>query len=352
MNADPTEPDDDNGPDGPLSASRIGKRKAGPLRWLVAALALTIALLAATAGISLLVLDSWARKAGPLNTEAIIIVKPGSGLAVIARQLEDAGVISNARWLIAWTMLHDAARSLKAGEYAFAPGTTPHDALSRMQAGETLVHALVIPEGLTVVEILDRLEAQPLLEGEPGSSPAEGTLLPETYYFHRGDSRTEIISRMQDAMARTIDGLWDQRQPNLPIASKQEALTLASIVEKETGVPSERARVAGVFINRLRRNMRLQSDPTVIYALTGGKQALGRALTRADWKHSDPYNTYQNAGLPPGPIANPGRASIEAVLNPEAHKFLFFVADGTGGHAFAETYAEHQRNIQRARQKP
>jgi UPF0755 protein len=174
-------------------------------------------------------------------------------------------------------------------------------------------------------------------------------LLPETYHYSWGDSRADLLKRMQTAMQTAVKAAWDKRSLSLPLDNPKQALVLASIVEKETSVPQERARVAGVFINRLIANMRLQSDPTVVYALTQGSGALGRSLTRADWKFESPYNTYVNEGLPPAPIANPGKASIEAVVNPEQHDFVYFVADGTGGHAFAKTLAEHNRNVARWR---
>jgi len=208
-----------------------------------------------------------------------------------------------------------------------------------------VVRRFTVPEGLTSSQIVTLLREEPALSGEIKDEPAEGSLLPETYHYSWGDSRTDLLKRMQAAMQTAIKTAWDKRSLSLPIDNPKQAMVLASIVEKETSVPQERARVAGVFINRLIANMRLQSDPTVVYALTQGTGALGRPLNRADWKYESPYNTYLVDGLPPAPIANPGKASIEAVMNPEQHDFVYFVADDSGGHAFARTLAEHNRNV-------
>jgi len=221
----------------------------------------------------------------------------------------------------------------------------PQQALRIVVSGQTVTRTLTIPEGLTSREIVARLRQAPGLTGEIAEVPDEGDLLPETYHYERGDSRSELMARMREAMDRTLDALWPERAEDLPFDSRLEAVTLASIVEKETAVPDERALVAGVFVNRLARGMRLQSDPTVRYALTEGEAELGRPLTRADWRIDHPYNTYQNAGLPPGPIANPGRDALEAALNPADTDYLYFVADGSGGHAFAKTLREHNRNV-------
>jgi UPF0755 protein len=220
--------------------------------------------------------------------------------------------------------------------------------LSLLREGRTVVRHLTIPEGLTTVEILALLDDAPGLSGDR-SPPAEGTLLPETYNYSWGDSRAGMMARMQKAMAETLAKLWASRAAGLPLATPEAAVTLASLVEKETALAAERPRVAGVFVNRLRLGMRLQSDPTVVYALTAGKGPLGRELTRADLEVPSPYNTYRIDGLPPGPIANPGRAAIAAALQPLASRELYFVADGSGGHAFASTLEEHNRNVTRWR---
>jgi UPF0755 protein len=201
-----------------------------------------------------------------------------------------------------------------------------------------------VPEGVTVAEVARLLEEADFLTGEVDEMPAEGSLLPETYSVSRGDSRADVIRRMQDAMQAALDEAWKNRDPNLPVDSKEELLTLASIVEKETR-PNEHGRVASVFVNRLKRGMRLQSDPTVIYGITGGKEPLGRGIRQSELVAETPYNTYVVDGLPPTPIANPGRESIMATANPENTRFLYFVADGTGGHAFAASLEEHNRNV-------
>jgi UPF0755 protein len=235
--------------------------------------------------------------------------------------------------------------SLRAGEYSFSPGASVNEVLEKITSGKTVVHRLTIPEGTTSREVLLEIEALTTLSGPLPPVPLEGMILPETYHFSRGDSREELLKRMSDAMTDAAAELWEDRADGLPFNSIEEAIILASIVEKETAVAEERGLVAGVFINRLRRGMRLQSDPTVVFGITLGKAPLGRALRRSDLKQSTPYNTYLVDGLPPGPIANPGRESLEAVLNPAATKFLYFVADGSGGHAFAETLGEHNRNV-------
>jgi UPF0755 protein len=285
------------------------------------------------------------RAPGPLTAPATLVVERGSGLSVIAAQLETAGVVSN-RWVfLAGSVLDGGDRSLKAGEYAFPAGISPAEAADLLARGSNVSHKITIAEGLTSTEIVALLDAEPLLTGEVGDTPAEGSLLPETYQFIRGDSRAGVVDRMRKAMRQEVDALWSKRTNGLPIKSAQEAVTLASIVEKETGVAAERPMVASVFLNRLQAGMPLQSDPTVIYGLTNGKKPLGRALTRADWKLDSPYNTYVVQGLPPGPIANPGRDALAAVLKPAVTGYYYFVADGSGGHAFARTLEEHNRNV-------
>ncbi|NJO67483.1 MAG: endolytic transglycosylase MltG, partial [Rhodospirillales bacterium] len=232
----------------------------------------------------------------------------------------------------------------------FAPDVTITQVLDQMRAGRTVVRKLTIPEGLTTAQVLERLHRAEGLKGDIEATPAEGALLPATYPYSYGDSRQAMLEKMTSAMQRTVKRLWAKRSEGLPLATPEEAVTLASIVEKETALGSERPRIAGVFINRLRTGMRLQADPTVIYAMSGGAGPLGRPLTRADLRADHPYNTYLNTGLPPGPIANPGRAALAAVLQPMATNELFFVADGSGGHAFARTYAEHKVNVARWRE--
>jgi UPF0755 protein len=211
-------------------------------------------------------------------------------------------------------------------------------------------YKITIPEGLTSEQVVDRLHEDTVLTGDIREPPREGSLMPDTYYFERGDTRVSILSRMAKIQAKTVEDVWKARSPDLPIKSPWEMVTLASIVEKETGKTEERPRVAGVFINRLDKHMRLDSDPTIVYGLALGKGTLGRSITRADLNQSTPYNTYIIDGLPPGPICNPGKAALEAVAKPARSKDLYFVADGTGGHAFAETLDQHQKNVARWRQ--
>jgi UPF0755 protein len=284
-------------------------------------------------------------RAGPLNTDSAVVIPRGSGLEAISLALSDADVINRPLLFVAMAKVTGANRGLKAGEYAFPAHVSIAEALRILQSGKTVVRRFTVPEGLTSSQIVTLLREEPALSGEIKDEPAEGSLLPETYHYSWGDSRTDLLKRMQAAMQTAIKTAWDKRSLSLPIDNQKQAMVLASIVEKETSVPQERARVAGVFINRLIANMRLQSDPTVVYALTQGTGSLGRPLNRADWKYESPYNTYLVDGLPPAPIANPGKASIEAVMNPEQHDFVYFVADGSGGHAFARTLAEHNRNV-------
>lgn len=286
---------------------------------------------------------------GPLTEPVTVVIPRGSGLEAVAITLADAGVVHSPLLVVFGARLTGSVRDLKAGEYAFAPGTSADEVLEQMRRGRTVVHRLTVPEGLTSAQILSLLDKEPVLAGNMPQRPKDGSLLPETYHYSYGDTREQMVERMQHAMTQVLAEAWKNRDKDLPYKSPEEALTMASIVEKETGVAAERARVAGVYVNRLGTGMRLQSDPTVIYALTDGSGDLGRALTRADLRAESPYNTYVVAGLPPGPIANPGRASILAALKPERHEFLYFVADGTGGHAFAKTLPDHNRNVARWR---
>ncbi|HYH20247.1 MAG TPA: endolytic transglycosylase MltG [Azospirillum sp.] len=286
---------------------------------------------------------------GPLTEPTTVVIPRGSSLDAIATTLAEAGVIESP-WLFLFDVkLSGAGRELKAGEYAFTAGISADGVITLMRQGKTVVRRLTVPEGLTAAQIVALVEKEPALAGEVGERPKDGTLLPETYHFSYGDSREALLERMRTAMEQTLAEAWKHRDQDLPLRTPEEAVTLASIVEKETGVAAERARVAGVYVNRLQTGMRLQSDPTVIYALTQGSGELGRALTRNDLKTESPYNTYYVAGLPPGPIANPGKASILAALKPERHEYLYFVADGTGGHAFAKTLPDHNRNVSRWR---
>ena len=288
---------------------------------------------------------------GPLAAETAVIAERGAGLSQIANQLAIAGVIRSPRDLQIYARWRGAAGDLKAGEYLFTPGVSLARVLDKLVAGEVLLRRLTIAEGLTTKQALAIIRDAEALTGPITEPVAEGALLPETYTFIRGDTRDSKIRAMKAAMDETLAELWPQRQPNLPLNSAQEAVILASIVEKETGIDGERGRVAAVFLNRLRRGMRLQSDPTIIYGLTQGESFdLGRRIRRSELDTDAPYNTYAIDGLTPTPIANPGRAAIEAVLNPPQTDELYFVADGAGGHAFARTLAEHNANVAKWRQ--
>lgn len=285
------------------------------------------------------------RGTGPLDEETVVVIPRGTGVSGIAALLEREGVIASAELFRIGVLIGGADRALQAGEFAFPAGISAEQAMRILQSGRTVSYSVTIPEGLTSLEVVERLRDDPVLTGEIEAVPPQGTLLPETYAFTRGDTRQSILDRMQAAMDRTVAELWENRATDLPFDTPDQAVTLASIVEKETGVDGERSLVAGVFVNRLRIDMPLQSDPTVIFALTEGQRPLGRQLLRSDWRVDHPYNTYQNRGLPPGPIANPGREAIAAALNPEETEYFYFVADGTGGHAFARTLEQHNRNV-------
>jgi len=288
---------------------------------------------------------------GPASGDTTVVIERGSGVRDIAASLHEAGVIGEPLVFLAGVEIFAKGRPLKAGEYLFPARLSMHEAMQRMIDGTTVVHRLTVPEGLTTAEIVALVAACPELVGPaPKDLPADGALWPETYFFSRGDTRADLVGRMQKAMQEKLAELWQARDATTPLKTPAEAVTLASIVEKETGVAAERPHVAAVFFNRLAQGMPLQSDPTVIYALMDGKGPLNRALTHADLQTASPYNTYLNAGLPPGPIANPGRASIEAVLHPATSKDLYFVADGSGGHVFAETLDDHNKNVARWRQ--
>jgi UPF0755 protein len=283
---------------------------------------------------------------GASGSDVTMVIEKGWGLNTIAAELTEAGVIEDPLVFVVGARVLAGGRPLQAGEYQFPARVSAREAMRLMLEGTTVQRRLTVPEGLASAEVLALLAAAEGLDGNmPTEVPAQGALLPETYYYSWGDSRADLLARMQQAMADTVAELWAKRDPAIPLKSPEEALTLASIVEKETGVAAERPRVAAVFINRINQGMPLQSDPTVVFALTEGKQPLERDLTHADLAIDHPYNTYANPGLPPGPIANPGRASLESVLHPLTTGDLYFVADGNGGHAFAETLEEHNRNV-------
>jgi len=280
-----------------------------------------------------------------LKEPKTVIVPRGSSVQEIAQILSQNGVIHHSI-LMRGTAHLMASDKLQAGEYRFTPGQNVMDVTIMMRDGKMVIHQFTAAEGLSSSEIVVLLRAAPELTGDIAEIPEEGSLLPETYRYLYGDTRMSVIKLMRKNQAETLQSLWDKRETSLPFKSPREAVILASIVEKETGQKAEeRPMVAGVFLNRLKLNMPLQTDPTVIYALTNGKAPLGRALVSADLETASAYNTYQHPGLPPGPICNPGRAALEAALHPQHNDFLYFVANGTGGHAFAKTLEEHNKNV-------
>ena len=288
--------------------------------------------------------------AGPLREDKIVNIPARAGMTDIADVLQREGVIDSNRWAFIGAVFALKARSeLKPGEYAFQKNASLRDVIGTMVEGKVVQHALTIPEGLTSEQIVARLTDNDIFAGSVREIPREGTLLPETYKFPRGTTREQVIQRMQAAQKRLVAEIWDHRSPDVPLRSPEQLVTLASIVEKETGRADERSRVAAVFVNRLRQKIKLQSDPTIIYGLVGGKGTLGRPIKRSEIAQPSPYNTYVIDGLPPGPISNPGRASLEAAANPARTRDLYFVADGTGGHAFTETYDQHQKNVAKLR---
>jgi UPF0755 protein len=324
-------------------------QRGGAVRSILgfAALLALVAIVAAVAG-------GWylwreAERAGPHDAEKILLLESGSSVIAIGRELEEIGAIRDARLFIGIARAKGVTSTLKAGEYAVPAGASILEILELLVDGKSILHYVTAPEGLTTAAIIKIVAANAVLVGEISETPPEGSLLPETYAFMRGKTRADLISEMRQAQQALIGADWPERAVDLPIATPEEALILASIVEKETGESSERARIAGVFVNRLRKGMRLESDPTIIYGLTKG-EPLGRGLRLSELKSETPYNTYVIRGLPPTPIANPGRASIEAVLHPAETEEIFFVADGTGGHAFAVTLEDHNRNVARWRQ--
>ncbi|CAN7173347.1 endolytic transglycosylase MltG [Phenylobacterium sp. LjRoot225] len=331
-----------------MTARRRPRRSAPPkkARRAGGGLGALVLLLLVTAG------AGWAiwTYAGPgpeAKAGAVTVVLPrGAGVAAIADQLAEAGVIrSKPLFLLAAKL---GGGTLKAGEYEIPSRASMAGVLAQLRAGRVVRHLITVPEGWTSEMATAAVTRSPVLTGL-AVPPPEGSILPETYEVRRGEARAAVLARMHEAQVKLLAELWPGRQPGLPFTTPQEAMTLASIVEKETALPEERPRIAAVYINRLRAGMRLESDPTTIYGISAGRP-LGRGITRAELMAATPYNTYQVAGLPPTPIANPGKAAIAAVLDPPKTDELFFVANGQGGHAFAANFAEHQRNVARWRE--
>ena len=288
---------------------------------------------------------------GPLNTETTFLVKRGAGIAEVSNSLENREIVSDARIFRYGVRTLGHENDLKAGEYAIPAGASMRDVMKILISGKSIMYPLTIPEGLTVKQIFDRIAADPTLVGDmPKDMPPEGSLFTDTLNFTRGTTRSEIIDRMIASQKKLVDETWAKRNADLPIKDKNEFVTLASIVEKETGIASERPHVASVFINRLKKGMRIQSDPTIIYGLFGGAgKPSDRPIFKSDIEKPTPYNTYVINGLPPTPIANPGKAALEAVANPLDTEDLYFVADGTGGHVFSKTLQEHNANVRKWR---
>lgn len=286
---------------------------------------------------------------GPLLEQKEVYIPKGKSLKQIARLLKREGIIYSPAVFILGVRASGNEDKIKAGEYAFPKGASSKMVMLILASGQTYIRKFKVPEGLSSYQIVALMDNAKGLIGEVSNIPKDGTLLPDTYHYSYGDTKEQMIVRMKNAMNRTLTELWEKRAENLPINTLKEAVILASVVEKETSLNKERALISSVFINRLNKGMKLQSDPTVIYALTDGRYDLKRSLTYKDLKFASPYNTYYIKALPKGPISNPGKATIEAVLHPAETNYLYFVADGTGGHAFAITYEEHQKNVQKWR---
>ena len=308
-----------------------------PRGCIVAALIVLAALIALA-----LFVGAWFAS-GPLEKERPFVVPGGASLVTVADKLEQEGVIDSADRFALRARIIGGGAPIKAGEFLLPAGASESQVLSIIQSDAVIRRFVTIPEGMPSIMVHERLMAQPLLTGEV-AVPEEGSILPDSYDFARGESREEVVRRMQAAMRRTLGELWEKRAPGIAVRTPQEALALAAVVEKETGKPSERRMVAGLYTNRLKKGMLLQADPTIIYPITKGKP-LGRRIRQSEIQAVNDYNTYTMVGLPKGPITNPGRDSIAAVLNPARTDALYMVADGSGGHAFATTLEEHNRNV-------
>ncbi len=334
----------------PMRSSRPSRRARNPLVIIGNAIFTLLILVLLVGGGAVVVGKSRFEAPGPLAEDNVVNIPPRSGMMDIADLLRKEGVIDEHRLIFAGGVFALKARSdLKAGEYLFQKHASVRDVVETIVEGKVVQHQITIPEGLTSEQIVARLLESDILAGNIKDVPREGSLLPDSYHFNRGFTREQMIARMRQAQDRLVREVWERRNPDLPLKTPDQLVILASIIEKETGKPEERTRVAAVFVNRLKQRMKLQSDPTIIYGLVYGKGSLGRPLSKADIASQTPYNTYVIDGLPPGPISNPGRHSIEAAANPARTKELYFAADGTGGHAFAETYDQHLKNVARLR---
>ena len=297
------------------------------------------------AGVAIMQFKKWVVASGPLSDSVVVDINRGVSSQRVADILYNSGVIRHPLLFRVLMKYQKAEEKIKAGEYLFEAEISMQNVLNKLLQGDVLYHKITVPEGYTVAQIAEVLKADDNLSGEVSFVLPEGSFLPETYTFPKGESRDNILKKAGSAMQKKLENIWEGREADLPYKNMQELLIMASIIEKETGIDSERAQVASVFVNRLRKGMLLQTDPTVIYALTKGQQDLGRLLTRKDLTIDDPYNTYKFAGLPPTPICNPGEASLYAAAHPAATDYLYFVASGNGGHNFAKTLSEHNRNV-------
>ncbi|WP_342166044.1 endolytic transglycosylase MltG [Methylobacterium sp. SD21] len=324
------------------------ERERGSFIGLVSGL-LTFAVAAALAAmVTLTIYQRNVQEPGPLAADKVVVIPRSSGTTEIAETLAKEGVIQHTG-LFEFAARFSGRPPLRAGEYLFKAHASIGETLDTLATGRQVQHAITFPEGLTSEQIVARLNENDVLSGEIGEVPPEGSLLPDTYKFERGATRQQIVNLMKAKQREVLNQIWQRRSADVPVKTPAELVTLASIVEKETGRADERPRVAAVFANRLNRRMKLQSDPTIVYGLVGGRGTLGRGILRSEIDRATPYNTYVIEGLPPGPIANPGKAALEAAANPSRTRDLFFVADGTGGHAFAESLDAHQRNVARWR---
>lgn len=335
-----------------LKPQRSPRRFAGLFRFINGALTFALMVLVLFGGMAVM-LRTWFDQPGPLANATVAVIPKGEGVIDIANRLEREGIVSDRRVFVAqyyaarlYGGLSGEKSSIRAGEYEIKKQASMRQVLDTLVEGRAILQKFTVPEGLTSLQIVERLRADTNLTGDIAQVPPEGSILPDTYKFSRGLSRLDILERMQGEHQKLMAQIWEKRQPDLPLQTLGQALVLASIIEKETGRGDERERVAAVFVNRLRKNMRLQSDPTIVYGLVGGQGPLGRSITRSDIDSKTPYNTYQIDGLPPGPICNPGRQAIEATLNPAKTNDLYFVADGSGGHVFTANLKDHNAAVQ------